>query len=227
MRLKNLLFGDIRFQFKYGFYFLYAVLTLLYTCLLAALPAAWRPRAAALLIYSDPAAMGLFFMGAIVLLEKSQRVLSSLAVSPVKISEYILSKVLSIGILSAVVALFLCLAAGGKQLAPAAAVTLLCSALFSLAGMVLASRADSLNQFFAMTIPVELLFSIPLVPYLLGVRSQLLDLFPSNFCMSVLDGSCSNPLAGSLVLTACCALCFFAAHRSVASMLRKAGGAEK
>lgn len=59
------------------------------------------------MIYSDPAAMGLFFMGAIVLLEKSQRVLNSLAVSPVKVSEYILSKVISLGVISSIVAMFI------------------------------------------------------------------------------------------------------------------------
>jgi fluoroquinolone transport system permease protein len=53
------------------------------------------------MIFSDPAAMGLYFMGAIVLFEKSERVLSAIAVSPVKPREYVLSKLCSIGIVSA------------------------------------------------------------------------------------------------------------------------------
>ena len=30
MRLKNLILGDIKFQFKYGFYFLYLFLSIIY-----------------------------------------------------------------------------------------------------------------------------------------------------------------------------------------------------
>ncbi len=75
MRLGRLIRGDIHFQWKYGFYFIYFILTLLYVCAIAALPEHWKNNIAAIMIYSDPAAMGLFFMGAIVLLEKSQKVL--------------------------------------------------------------------------------------------------------------------------------------------------------
>ena len=57
MRLKNLVLWDMRLQAKYGFYFLYAVLTALYLIVLLALPPAWREKAAAILIFSDPAAM--------------------------------------------------------------------------------------------------------------------------------------------------------------------------
>lgn len=71
MRLGSLLIWDIRFQAKYGFYFLYAVLTVIYTIILLAVPESWQEKTAAILIFSDPASMGLFFMGAIILLEKT------------------------------------------------------------------------------------------------------------------------------------------------------------
>lgn len=70
MRFKKLFLWDLRFQAKYGFYFLYTVLTVIYVTVLFALPESWQEKAAAILIFSDPAAMGLFFMGAIVLLER-------------------------------------------------------------------------------------------------------------------------------------------------------------
>ena len=56
-----------------AFYFIYFVLTVIYVFGITALPDNWKHNAAAIMIYSDPAAMGLFFMGAIVLLEKSQK----------------------------------------------------------------------------------------------------------------------------------------------------------
>jgi hypothetical protein len=107
MRMKNLIKGDIGFQFKYGFYFVYAVFTLFYILLLLVIPTNIRKEVGTLLIYTDPAAMGLFFMGAIVLLEKSLRVLNSIAVSPVKVVEYIWSKAISLGIIATAVAVLI------------------------------------------------------------------------------------------------------------------------
>ncbi|HCT90783.1 MAG TPA: ABC transporter permease, partial [Lachnospiraceae bacterium] len=46
--------------------------------------------------FSDPAAMGLFFMGAVVLLEKGQHTPCAVAVSPVRAMEYIAAKVASL-----------------------------------------------------------------------------------------------------------------------------------
>lgn len=115
MRIINLIKGDIRFQFKYGFYFVYAVFTAVYLSLIFVMPQSWREKAAAIMIFSDPAAMGLFFMGAIVLLEKSERILNSLAVSPVKTGEYILSKVISLLFISVLVGIAITLPLGTKK----------------------------------------------------------------------------------------------------------------
>ena len=82
MRLKSLFLLDMRFQAKHGFYFLYVVLTVIYAAVLLAVPESWKEKTAVILIFSDPASMGLFFMGAIVLLEKSQHTPCALAVLP-------------------------------------------------------------------------------------------------------------------------------------------------
>ncbi len=82
-------------------------LSIIYICIINVFPTFMREKIAIIMIYSDPAKNGIVFMGAIVLLEKSQRVLNSLAVSPVKVSEYILSKVISLGVISSIVAMFI------------------------------------------------------------------------------------------------------------------------
>lgn len=71
MRFKNLLLWDMKFQRRYGFYLLYGSLTAIYVVLLFSMPQSWKENTAVILIYSDLAAMGLFFMGAIILLKKS------------------------------------------------------------------------------------------------------------------------------------------------------------
>ena len=114
MRLRSLMLWDIRFQARYGFYFLYAVLTAIYVAVLSAVPEGGREKATAILIFSDPASMGLFFMGAIVLLEKSQRTPAALALSPVRAEEYIAAKVVSLSAISLAVAAVLAAAPASR-----------------------------------------------------------------------------------------------------------------
>lgn len=63
MRLGRLICGDIHFQWKYGFYFIYFILTVLYVCGIAALPEHWKTDIASIMIYSDPAKNGIIFYG--------------------------------------------------------------------------------------------------------------------------------------------------------------------
>lgn len=44
MRLKNLILGDIKFQFKYGFYFLYLFLSIIYICIINVFPTFMREK---------------------------------------------------------------------------------------------------------------------------------------------------------------------------------------
>lgn len=63
MRVRALLAGDVRTQYKYGFYLLYLFLSMFYIGLLYALPAAWREKAAILMIFSDPGRHGALLYG--------------------------------------------------------------------------------------------------------------------------------------------------------------------
>lgn len=187
MRLWALLRGDVRVQFKYGFYFLYAAFSLLYIGLLAAFPQEWRQKAAVLMIFTDPAALGLFFMGAIVLFEKSERVLDSLAVAPIKISDYVLSKLLSIGIISTVVAVAIGLFGGVIQsLLLFIPGVFLCSCLFSSLGLMVASRADTLNGFILSAIPLQLFINLPAIAYVFGWQPAWLLLHPGVSAVEIL-----------------------------------------
>ena len=113
MRVLNAIKGDIKFQRKAGFYILYALITIIYIVVIGAITDQELKRKVAVsLILSDPAAMGLFFMGAIVLLEKNQHIPIALAVSPLKDGEYVLAKVVSISVISTIVAVILALVSG-------------------------------------------------------------------------------------------------------------------
>ena len=107
MRKANVIKGDMIFQWKYGFYMLYFIIIVIYLVLFSFLNGSVKNTIVSICIYSDPAAMGMFFMGALILLEKSQRIIPSIAVSSVTSREYILGKILSIGIISEIVCIIL------------------------------------------------------------------------------------------------------------------------
>ena len=103
MRMVNVIKGDIVFQWKYGFYAIYFLMSIIYLVIFSFFTGDMKDTVISICVYSDPAAMGMFFMGALILLEKSQRVTNSIAISPVTVEEYILGKILSIAIISVIV----------------------------------------------------------------------------------------------------------------------------
>jgi fluoroquinolone transport system permease protein len=224
MRLQSLLAGDIRFQFKYGFYFIYLVFSVLYVSLLFVFPESWMEKAALVMIFTDPAAMGLYFMGAIVLFEKSERVLDSIAVSPVRSYEYVISKLSSIDIISVAVALIIGLA-GGVVSNPFYFISgvFLCSCLFSAAGLMVACRISTLNQFVLATIPVEILISVPAIAWLFGFQNNWLLLHPGVCMIELCTNGADAPVALAVLVVWVCGFTVLAA-KVVKKMLKSVGG---
>lgn len=223
MRMLKLIFGDIHFQFKYGFYFIYILLSVLYVFLLFIFPEAWRERAVSIMIYSDPAALGLFFMGAIVLLEKSQRVLDALAISPVKIIEYVIAKVLSLMIISVLVSLVLALAAGIRNIPVVLLVTALTSVVFTLLGLIIATKINSLNQYIIMTVLLELICLVPPIIHLF-VPTDIMQWYPLNGSMTLIANNSQNPLRDISMLLIVVACLFMSAQHATMKMWRSLGG---
>jgi fluoroquinolone transport system permease protein len=224
MRMVALFSGDIRFQIKYGFYFLYLVFTVLYVGLLFALPAAWREKAALLMVFSDPAAMGLYFMGSIILFEKGSRTLNSLAVSPVTPREYTFSKLLSISVISTLVGAVISFAGGGASMnAGFFAGVFLCSCLFSAIGLIVAAKSMTLNAFILSTIPFELVINVPAIAYLFGWNRSWLLVHP-GVCMIELCQNGRYSLPAFLVLFIWTVLAVLLAVNASSKMYRTMGG---
>ena len=223
MKMIKLILGDIRFQFKYGFYFIYAVFCALYLFLLFIFPEAWREKAASIMIYSDPAAMGLFFMGAIVLLEKSQRVLNALAVSPVKVSEYITAKIVSLVFISVLVSLVLALAAGLKNIPVVLITTALTSIIFALLGLIVATKINSLNQYIIATVPLEIICFIPPIIYLFA-PTDIMRWYPLNGSIALISNGSQNLFYDIAMLLIVIVCLFIAAQRATVKMWKSLGG---
>lgn len=224
MRRMALFKGDVIFQFKYGFYFIYLIFSVLYISLLFAFPEGWRKTAGILMIFSDPAAMGLYFMGAIVLFEKSERVLNSIAISPVKPWEYVLSKLISIAVISTLVAVVIGFSGGFVTNAVWYVISVFfCSCLFSAVGLIVAAKISTLNEFIIATIPAELLINIPAMAWLFGYKKHWL-LFHPGVCMIELCSDGQHKLLSLAFLLSWTIFFIVLANRTIKKMFKSVGG---
>lgn len=225
MRFCNLILWDMKFQAKYGFYFLYAVLTAIYIVILFAIPKAWRSDAATILIFSDPAAMGLFFMGAIILLEKSQRVPCAFSVSPIRPMEYIASKVISLCVIATLVATIIAASTGARHLPLVFLGTALSGMIFTLLGLIVATKITSLNQFILWTVPIEMVGFVPAILYILGISTTWLRYYPANICIDMVHGN-RPTILGIAIIMLLIGVLLLISYKCVLNMWRSLGGAK-
>ena len=224
MRQKTLILWEMRLQRKYGFYAVYALLSVFYILVLYVLPAAWRPMAGAVMIVSDPQRWACFFMGAIVLLEKSQRVLPALAVSPVRCREYLVAKLVSLGGISLLVALVLAIAAGVRPLWPVLVGTALLSAVFTLAGVLVATKMPTLNSFLLHQCRWSLSVLARCCSTYLAARAVYGAGGRPILGFAMLRGQPGAVLPGLLGLAPLLVILFWRASRSVAKLWGSLGG---
>ena len=190
MRLLHAVLADIRFQVKQGFYFVYVVITAMYLIILSFLPENILELALLLVVFSDPSVLGLFFIGGIILMEKGQRVLMVLVVSPLRSWEYVLSKVVSLALVSVLAAF----AITYFSYYPAVnwwlllVSTILTSGIFTLLGIMINAGCNTVNQYMLKTIHYLLLFILPCLALLGFPWSGLFIVFPSVAALKLMLG---------------------------------------
>ncbi len=181
MRFISTLINDIRFQIRYGFYFLYIFISGIYIGVLLLCPADIRPKAASLIILTDPAMLGMFFMGGIWLLEKGEGLHSFWKISPLRTLEYVLSKAISLSVISTLAAIAIALI-GLKNSVNIVGMTIyvfLGSIVFTTIGLWISTFAQSVNQYMLIaSIPSTLLIT-PAILDAFGLSYPFLSVLPS------------------------------------------------
>jgi fluoroquinolone transport system permease protein len=99
-RLRTLLLHDARLQYRYGIYAAYGFVVAFYVAVLVWAAPLLPPWVPAVLIFTDPAALGFFFLGALLMLERSEGVRMALAVAPVAPAEYLGGKLITLSAVS-------------------------------------------------------------------------------------------------------------------------------
>lgn len=102
MSILALVGNDARQQYRYGIYAAYAFVVAFYVLVLTVGRGVLPDWAVALVIYTDPAAVGFFFLGALMMLEKAEGVRAALAVSPARAVQYLAGKLVTLTMLALV-----------------------------------------------------------------------------------------------------------------------------
>lgn len=191
MRLLTTIKYDVISQFRHGFYFAYLFVSLLYIILLKAIPESIQAKAETLILFSDPVVLGFYFIGGVVLLEKSQNTMDSLFVTPMRIYEYIFSKVISLSLLTVGASLLIAFITSGfnfKPLSMLIGVTL-SSVFFTLLGFTLAVRSKTLNSYLITSSLYTVVFFLPVLNFLQITDVPLFSIIPGNSALKLIEGS--------------------------------------
>lgn len=182
MRLIGALKSDIRFQYKHGFYTVYTFITVLYIIIMQKIPnGLTKDYASALIVFSDPAMLGFFFIGGIIMLEKQQGIIDYLAVTPLSPQEFIMSKVATLGLLSIGASVLITLTThfNGVNWLILIVATAVVSVFFSLYGFLVAVGCRTINQYFLRMVPFVLLTILPCFAVLGFPYSWVFNVLPN------------------------------------------------
>ena len=150
--LKNMLKWEFTLLYRYKIIHISILSVVLYFLTTQAIEDMNQPIFHTMLLFFDPAIIGIMFIGALVLFEKSENVLQALVITPMKVDEYILSKITSLTILSVIsasifIGLLNIFSGIDFNVLYLAAGIIITSIMLILVGFIFVSRVNSLNEY--------------------------------------------------------------------------------
>ena len=157
--LPRLVLWDVKIQARENVYLFTLLTTLAFSTVLFLLPDRAPDTVITGILFLDPAVVGTSFVAAIVLMERSQNTLAALAVSPARSSDYVLSKIITLTMLTFAGGMALvCVAYWPVRLDQAIRFMIAMGFTGSLGvvgGVLLVAKANSMNHFIARAFPVS------------------------------------------------------------------------
>lgn len=190
MRLLETIKADVLFQFRHYLYYMYVIVSALYVLLLYWIPSHIKDETAMFLLFSDCSFLGAFFIGGIVLLEKDQGIYDHLFVTPVRVSEFIWSKVISLGMISLLSSLVIFLFSFDLTVRVVFLLTgvVLNSIFASLLGLIFAVRVNSINQYLMISPAFVTIFFLPILEVLKIWESPFMYAIPGKAGLLLMEG---------------------------------------
>lgn len=191
MRFLAALVNDMRYQKKYGFYFLYVFISAVYVAVLFVCPGEYKRITASIIILTDPTMLGTFFIGGIWLLEKREGLHGFWGISPLRPMEYILSKAVSLAIISTLSADLIVLL-GLRETINYFVLSIsvfIGSIIFTIIGLTIATYARSVNHYILIASPPAILLIIPPMLAAFGISYPVLELLPGTVLWRIIGYS--------------------------------------
>ena len=190
-RLNACIRGDLLLQVKYGFYAVYAILTVLYILLLKRLPDQVLDMAVPLIIFTDPSLLGFYFIGALILLEKGENTLECLIATPLRIWEYLVSKMISLTMLALLAGTIIAIFSKGKEVNYFLLFggILLTSFLFILIGFMAVAKFRTVNEYMMTSVLYMMVLCLPLLDFFGIVQSPFFYLLPTQASLLLIRGA--------------------------------------
>ena len=190
-QLKTMLKWDVILQSRYKIIHLSILSVIIYYISLVAIPSMNTTEFKTLYLFFDPTLIGIMFIGALVLFEKTENTLQALTVTPMETRTYFLSKIISLTVLSVVSAfLFLFLAHGiDFQYGYMIAGIVLTSVFLILLGFLLVARCKSINEYLVIMMMAFLLLFVPPLLDITGIyQNVIFYLWPSQASFLLFNG---------------------------------------
>ncbi|MDX8047246.1 hypothetical protein SH601_14850 [Gracilibacillus sp. S3-1-1] len=194
MRLLSALKFDILSLYRYRIIHSYLIIAIAYIFLINMVPESVSITTKILVIFTDPVVLGFYFIGGVILLEKSQHTFDSLFVTPFRIEDYIITKVCSFTLLTVVVCLIIIFFTTGFKINiwPLLLGAILSAIFFTLVGFILAVRTKTLNGYFIISALYSAIFFLPLLDYLNIFHTRLFYIIPSHLTLILIEGGFIN-----------------------------------
>ena len=192
--LKNMLKWEFVLLSRYKIIHISILSVVLYFLTTQAIEDMNKPIFHTMLLFFDPAIIGIMFIGALVLFEKSENVLQALVITPMQVDDYLLSKITSLTILSVIsAAIFITLLNifGGIDfnILFLASGIILTSILLILLGFILVSRVNSINEYLLAMVVAFLGLLFPPMLHLSGLYENVIFyLWPTQASFTLFTG---------------------------------------
>lgn len=189
MRILHSIKYDIMSQYKNGIYFVYGFISIIYILALQLIPNNFTNRALIFLIFSDPTFLGFFFVGAMVLLERNQGIPLALSITPLTLKEYIISKCISLSLISVIVSLIITFTVKGLEFNIILLISVVAvnSIIFTLIGLITGMYSKTLNHYFLIATLVGIVIAIPILNYFKITSFELFNIFPTYVAISLIE----------------------------------------
>ncbi len=182
---------DFQLQIRNGFYYAAVFVAVVLVVLLNQLPEASRGFLLPVVLAENLVINAFYFMGGLVLLEKGEGTLEAQIVTPLRTWEYLVSKVVTLTVLSVVEALAIVIFSYGPGFnwLPLVGGIMLLSVFFVLLGFIAVARYDSINEYLFPSFLFTAILSAPLVFYFGFWDSPALYLHPVQAPLELLKAA--------------------------------------